>query len=75
MNAVEAQSRRGRNGVTADRLANTARLGVLEKHLGIKIKRYKDPGTATGDMRSGQGFIDSEKSKEEESGQIIMRGF
>lgn len=28
-------------------MANTARLGVLEKHLGISLKRHKDPGKVT----------------------------
>lgn len=76
MNAVEAASRRGRKrDESTDRLVNTARLGVLGKHLGIEIKRYKDPGASSGDMRAGKGFVDSDINNAEESGQIIKRGF
>lgn len=81
MNAVETQSRKNRKrDASTDRLVNTARLGVLEKYLGIPIKRYKDPGS-TGDMRSGKGFItnqgftDSDNNKEGRQGTIVMSGF
>jgi hypothetical protein len=78
MNAVEAQSRKGRkNDASTSRLVNTARLGVLSKHLGIEIKRYKDPGSTTGEMRAGSGFVDNEKvdGKKDQQGTIIMSGF
>lgn len=74
MRAVEAQSRKGRKGVVADRLANTAVLGVLSRRLGVEIKRYKDPGSSTGDMRAGRGFVDSDKN-DKDTGTIIMSGF
>lgn len=75
MNAVEAQSRKGRkNDASTERLVNTARLGVLGKALGIEIKRYKDPGGA-GDIRSGQSITDGDRNKPDEQGQIIMSGF
>lgn len=75
MNAAEAQSRANRaRDASTDRLVNTARLGVLSKHLGIEIKRYKDPGSASGDMRAGQGFVDSDQNKSEQ-GTIIKSGF
>lgn len=79
MNAVEAQSRKGRkNDASTERLVNTARLGVLGKHLGINIQRYKDPGATPGNMRAGSGFVDGEKlgDKDKDSqGTIVMSGF
>lgn len=49
MAAAEANARKNRKaGPGTDRLANAARLGVLEKHLGIEVKRYRDPGDVGG---------------------------
>jgi hypothetical protein len=44
MSEAEARSRKNAQGEAGIRLGNAARLGVLEKHLGIPIKRYRDPG-------------------------------
>jgi hypothetical protein len=44
MAQAEARSRKNAQGEAGIRLGNAARLGVLEKHLGIPIKRYRDPG-------------------------------
>lgn len=44
MQAAENRSKSGTPGAAGVRLANAARLGVLEKHLGVPIKRYRDPG-------------------------------
>lgn len=72
MNQAEAQSRRGRSGVTADRLANSARLGVLSRLLGVEIKRHRDPGTS-GNINAS-GFKDAEKQDQDET-VIISEGF
>ncbi len=44
MGKAEARARKNRTGSSADALANGARLGVLERYLGVPIKRYRDPG-------------------------------
>lgn len=53
MQQAEARARKNRKGANAERLANGARLGVLEKYLGEKITRFRDPaqtkGTIAGD--------------------------
>jgi hypothetical protein len=43
MNKAEARARKGRKPKSAERLANSARLGVLQKFLGGDIKRFRDP--------------------------------
>src|ERR1700759_1172718 len=68
MNSAEARSRRGRNGVTADRLSNAARLHVLEKYLGVPIKRNRDPGAVTGDSAP---VVDAEHNKDD--GPIVLK--
>jgi hypothetical protein len=74
MDAVEAHSRKNRkNDASTQKLVTTARLGVLSKHLGVEIKRYKDVSTP-GSVRAGQGFVDNDKSNDGK-GQIIMSGF
>ena len=72
MNQAEAQSRRGRSGATADRLANSARLGVLSRLLGVNIKRHRDPGASA--SVSASGFKDVEKQDKDET-VIIAEGF
>jgi len=54
MQAVEARSRKATPGEAGVRLANAARLGVLEKHLGIPIKRYRDPGSVVEKLPSSE---------------------
>ena len=48
MQIAENNSRKNAQGAAGDRLANAARLGALEKHLGVPIKRYRDPGNVGG---------------------------
>lgn len=61
MNAADARARKNRTGAAADRMANAARLGALEKNLGVPVKRYRDPG---GGSSSGGSFTDSENNKD-----------
>jgi len=47
MQAAEQRARKNRKpGPGIDRLANAAKLGALEKNLGIHIKRHRDPGVS-----------------------------
>jgi len=43
MSKAEARARKGRKPKSAERLANSARLGVLQKYIGGDIKRFRDP--------------------------------
>jgi hypothetical protein len=70
MNAAEARSRKGRTGASADRLSNAARLQVLEKHLGVPIKRHRDPGVV-----GGSSITDSEMNKKEDKPVILQKEF
>ena len=71
MEAAEQSSRKNRKpGPGTDALANGARLAVLEKHLGIPMKRFRDPGTVSGTM-GADGRV-SDKPVRDES-QIVWR--
>ncbi|UOW93358.1 tail assembly chaperone [Mycobacterium phage Labelle] len=73
MQQAENQSRKNRKpGPGTDRLANAARLRVLEKYLGVPVKRHRDPGnvTNTNPFTQGRG---SEQKKDESV--VVMRGF
>jgi hypothetical protein len=71
MNQVEAQSRKNRKpGTGTDALANGARLGALEKHLGIPIKRFRDPGNVIGN-RGGSGQVTDQPGKQKDESLII----
>lgn len=78
MNQVEAMSRRNRSGVSADRLANTARLQVLGKYLQTdSIKAYRDPGAIPGAVKQTP-FTDpdkEDKKADKDESTIIMKGF
>lgn len=43
MAKAEARARKNRKPKSAERLATSARLGVLAKYLGTEIKRFRDP--------------------------------
>lgn len=43
MSKAEARARKGRKPKSAERLTNSARLGVLQKYIGGDIKRFRDP--------------------------------
>ena len=64
MQKADSSARRNRTGLAADQMANAARLGVLEKHLQIPIKRYRDPGNVPGSGLDNI-FVDEEKNKED----------
>lgn len=66
MNLAENRARRNRTGVAADRLANAARLGVLERYLGTTIKRYRDPGM-------GGAFVDAEDNKGSKDEAVVVK--
>lgn len=74
MSAAEARSRKGRKpGVGADRLANAARLAILERHLGTPIKRHRDPGAVSGRMDFGQDG--AKESSPKDQSVVVMKGF
>lgn len=74
MAAAENRSRKGRKaGPGADRLANAARLGVLERHLGVPIKRHRDPGNVSG--RQDVGMDGKKESSDKDTSVIVMKGF
>ena len=65
MQKAEARSRRNRSGVTAERLGNAASLAVLEKYLGVPVKRHRDPGD-TDVQSSSAPVVDSDNNKKED---------
>lgn len=69
MDQADNQARKNRKGDAANRMANAARLRVLEKHLGVPVKRYRDPGTLDGAFRNK--IIDSESNKDKDEVVII----
>ena len=52
MQKAEARARKGRKPKSAERLANSARLGVLQKYLGMEIKRFRDPAMDVGKIKN-----------------------
>ena len=64
MQKAEARSRKNRTGVTAERLGNAAALAVLEKYLGVPVKRNRDPGNIP--AKSSSPIVDSAVNKNEE---------
>ena len=74
MAAAEQSSRNNRKaGAGTDKLANAARLKALEDHIGIAIKRHKDPGNVTNYNPFHQGKDAAREDKDEST--IIMSGF
>jgi hypothetical protein len=65
MAAAEKRARKNRKGVSADRLANGARLGVLQKHLGEEIQRFRDPAAVKGAVKGDPQNPDKAKNKDE----------
>jgi hypothetical protein len=67
MDAADARSRSGRkNDAGTDALANGARLAVLEKHLGTKIKRHRTPDTF-GSVNASGTVVDTPGKQKEDS--------
>lgn len=75
MQEAESNSRKNRKpGIGTDRLANAARLGALERNLGIAIKRHRDPGTITNRNPFQQHGAETPGSDKDET-IVIARGF
>jgi hypothetical protein len=71
MDAAEASSRKGRRpGAGVDALANGARLGALEKRIGIKIKRHREPDKGT---FGSTGRMTDRPGKQKEERTIVWR--
>lgn len=65
MQKAEARSRKNRKGATAERLGNAAGLAVLERYLGVPVKRHRDPGSL--EIKSSSApIVDSIQNKNEE---------
>lgn len=66
MAEAEAQIRKAhKSGAGTDRLVNSARLAVLEKNLGVEIKRHRNPDDL--------GSSSPDQSKDETV--VMSRGF
>ena len=63
MSKAEARARKGRKPKSAERLGNSARLGVLHKYLGGEIKRFRDPIKDTGKIKN-ESDADSKTDKD-----------
>lgn len=72
MDEAEARSRKGRKpGAGTDALANGARLGALERNIGVKIKRHREPDKIGSFGGSGQ-FVD-QPGKQKAEGTVVWR--
>lgn len=65
MAAAEKKARKNRKGIAADRLANGARIGVLQKHLGIEVQRFRDPAAVKGAVKGDPQNPDTSKTQDE----------
>lgn len=73
MQAAENRSRKNRKpGPGTDKLANGARLGALEKNLGVPIKRHRDPGAS--EINSNPFAREKDEGKKDET-VVVERGF
>lgn len=74
MQAAEARARKNRKpGPGIDRLANAARLGALEKNLGIAVKRHRDPGVS--DINNPFQKEGEEPVKQKDETVVVESGF
>jgi hypothetical protein len=64
MSKAEARARKNRKPKSAERLANAARLGVLQKYLGGDIKRFRDPAIDGKTTIKAETDADSKKDKD-----------
>jgi hypothetical protein len=72
MDAAEQSSRKGRKpGAGVDALANGARLGALEKNIGVKIKRHREPDKVG--TFGGSGQIVDQPGKQKEERTVVWR--
>ncbi|AHZ95386.1 tail assembly chaperone [Mycobacterium phage Damien] len=65
MAEAEKQARKNRKGVAADRLANGARIGILQKYLGAEIQRFRDPAKQKGAIKGDPQKPDTSKTQDE----------
>lgn len=65
MRKAEARSRKNRTGSTAERLGNAASLAVLERFLGVPVKRHRDTGSLV--ESASAPVVDSDMNKKEEA--------
>lgn len=72
---AENNSRKNRKpGADVDRLANAAKLRILELALGIPIKRHRDPGNVSNTNPFQQHGAEV-PGEQKDSSTIVMRGF
>lgn len=75
MQEAENNSRKNRKGgAGTDRLANAARLGALERNLGIAVKRHRDPGNVNNQNPWQQHGAES-PGKDKDETIVISKGF
>lgn len=65
MASAEKRARKNRKGISAERLANGARLAVLQKYIGEKIQRFRDPVVVKGAVKGDPQNPDTSKTKDE----------
>ena len=74
MDQAEQISRKGRkSSESVNHLAHAARLRVLEKAIGVSIKRHRDPGQVSNINPFNQHGAAEEKAKDEST--VVIRGF
>lgn len=72
MAAAENRSRKSRKpGPGTDKLAHAARLGALEKNLGIPVKRHRDPGAS----EISNPFSDENEKAKKDENVVVVSGF
>lgn len=75
MAQAEAKARKNRKGSNADRLATSARLGVLAKHLrDPSIKRFRDPGKVQGAVAPDPNKPDNPFKKDQPQDERVILG-
>lgn len=76
MQEAENNSRKNKKpGIGTDRLANAARLGALERNLGIAIKRHRDPGHISNTNPFQQHGAEPKPGNDKDEIIVIAKGF
>lgn len=75
MQVAENNSRKNKKpGPGTERLVNAARLGALERNLGVAVKRHRDPGNVSNSNPFQQHGAES-PGKDKDETIVIAKGF